>query len=163
MALVGTALLTILGAASVSAASNAAPVPNDIPATAANITSAAQTVSANGSLWYKFYYNANRDDQSGRTPAYVTLPNGALNGLGFEIFTPSQVGAWWDTAPIGRGTAQLLNNNGLPNATGPNSSPDLTWVGKFGESGTYYVRVTNSNNAPVMFTLSAWGQDVSFP
>jgi len=161
--LTGAALLLVMSVAAVSAAPNTdtSTAQNAIPGTAASITGATQTIAPNGDLWYKFNYNANRDDQTGRTPIYLTMPNGTNSELGFEVYTPAQINDWWSETPIGRGTAQRVNANGVPVDYGQDASPDLSWVGKFGESGTYYVRVTNANNSPMAFVLTIKGQDVT--
>lgn len=158
LALTGVGLLLVLSVAAVSAAPpNANSVPNDIPATAAYINGQTQSLAGNTSLWYKFDYNGLKDSDYGRTPVTVTLPYGALNGLGFEVYAPAQIADWWEQTPVGRGTAQQLYDDGVPTTHGPNTSPDLTWVGRFPESGTYYVRVVNNNPGAETFALDIQG------
>jgi hypothetical protein len=156
--LAGVMMLLTLSVAAVSAAPA---VPNNIPATAAYISAQSQTIQGNSSLWYKFDYNGNKDSDTGRTPVIVTLPNGAINGMSFEVYTFNQIADWWDETPVGRGTQQLLNGDNLPATYGTNASPDLTWVGKFTESGTYYVRVDNNNPGATSFVLNIQGPAVT--
>ena len=85
----------------------------------------------------------------------IRLPNGNASGLHFNVYTPAQIGDWWNETPIGRGTGQALNcDTGVPEVNGACQSDDLTWVGNFNEAGTYYVQVVNGNPDPISAPLS---------
>lgn len=136
-----------------------APVPvgfNVDPGHAVFIDNNSHNVPANSSLWYKFDYSGDK------TEITITLVNATNSGAGFNVFTPGQIGDWWDEAPIGRGTAQALDcNTGLPMESGACASIDLTWLGKFNAPGTYYVQVWNSNANAVSAQLMIQGDSVS--
>jgi len=155
------ALMLGLSLQSVPAFAAAAAPANTFPGAAVYISGQPQTIPGDTSVWLKFNYNANRDDQTGRTPIYLTLVNGTNSGVDFNVYTPDQIADWWENQPIGRGTAQHLDENGIPNENGENLSPDLTWVGKFAGSGTYYVELKNTNADPMTTTLMVQGDDVS--
>ncbi len=129
---------------------------NTDPGHAVFIDNAPHTIPANGSLWYSFNYAGDRSQIN------VTLVNGANSGVGFKVFTPAQIGDWWETAPIGQGTAQVLNcNTGMPSESGGCQSNDLIWIGQFNANGTYYVEVVNNNSTPVTAQIKIQGDSVS--
>lgn len=83
------------------------------------------------------------------------MTNATGTGLGFEVFTPSQINDWWEQKPVGQGTAQQIDSaDGIPAIYGDGQSHDLTWVGSFVDNGTYFVRVTNTTGSPLNFDLS---------
>lgn len=126
------------------------------PGHAAVMDNNSHTFPADTSLWYRFDYAGDKSEIT------VTLVNAANSGLEFSVFTPGQVGDWWDEQPIGRGTAQQLScNTGLPAPYGACQSNDLSWVGKFNAPGTYYVQVFNSNDNPMTGQLTIQGDGVS--
>ncbi|MGB8643848.1 MAG: hypothetical protein WCF84_01300 [Anaerolineae bacterium] len=130
--------------------------PNDIPATARYIDNSTHTITANSALWYKFDYNVSGSDVT------LTLVNGANSGLGFDIYTADQIANWWENTPIGRGTAQALDcNNGVPATDGSCQAIDLTWVTKFKQTGTLYVRIVNDNANDANFQLTAQGDGLT--
>lgn len=132
-------VLMSLAVLSVSAAGNTG---GAIPATASYIDNQTHSLPANGSLWFRFDYT------SKSSQAMLTMINGATDNVGFNVYTPDQINDWWDTSPIGRGTK--------PNA----DSNDLTWVGEFGETGTYYVEVVNENAVAANFNLLITGDGI---
>jgi hypothetical protein len=155
-----------LGVMSVGAATN---VPNDSPAGATLIDNQMHTVPVSKSLWYSFNYNSSRRPID-RTPIYLTLVNGNNSGVEMSVYTFDQVNDdladgvenWRNEQPIGRGTAARFNcSNKIPRANGDCVSNDLTWVGTFATSGTYFVRIRNTNLNPTNFTLTIQGADVS--
>jgi hypothetical protein len=123
-----------------------------VPAPGANIDSyhaaavdgQAHTIPASASLWYRFDYGA-----GDRPVVTLTLVNGTNSGVGFKVYTTEQAATWWDTEPVGRGTASLEPCEG-----GMCLSNDLTWAGTFNLSGSYYVEVVNDNIYPMSFTLT---------
>ncbi len=129
--------------------------------TVAYLDNQSHTLAANASALYKFDYAV--DTVNNVHPVTtITLPNGAMNGLGFQVWTPDKVGDMADNTPIGVGSAQSVDCNTGDIAGGSTcQSPDLIWSGAFGTSGTYYVLVTNSTNASVNYTLNIQGSGVS--
>lgn len=141
---IGVGLLFALGAIAVSAAP-AIPgnVMNDIPATALYVDGTSQTIGANSSLWYKFD-SSTSDVRNDPNLTLLTLTNGTNSGVGFDVYAGSQIAAWWDATPVGRGTSQA--NLGV-------QSENLTWSGMFNGNGVQYIRVNNTNPFATTFTL----------
>lgn len=159
------ALLTL----SVLSVAAATVVPNDSPAGAAYIDNMPHMVPVEKSAWYRFDYSSSTRAQD-RTPIYLTLVNGNNSGVEMSVYTFDQVNDdlrdqvenWRNEVPIGRGTAQHLDcNNHIPKPSGECVSHDLTWVGTFAESGTYFVRIRNTNSYPTSFTLNIQGANVA--
>ncbi len=149
------AALALVALTSALPASAAASV-NNTPNAAAFIDNATHSIPANGTLWYKFDYAGDRSQ------IIITLANGTNSGAGFNVFTPDQIGDWWETAPIGRGTGQAINcNTGAPQDSGACQANDSTWVGEFPTSGTYYVELFNNNNNAYNAQLTIQGGSVS--
>jgi hypothetical protein len=129
---------------------------NNFPGGASNVDNQSHAIVANSDLWYSFQYSGDRSTVT------LTMPNANGSGVGFNVFTPSQITDWWDEGPIGRGTAQAINcDTGVPEDNGACQSADLTWVGDFNEAGTYYVEVINNNSNATSFQLSIQGAGVS--
>ena len=159
------ALLTL----SVLSVAAATVVPNDSPAGAVYIDNLAHMVPVDKSAWYRFDYQSNTRAQD-RTPIYLTLVNGNNSGVEMDVYTFDQVNDtlldqienWRAEVPVGRGTAQHYDcDNHIPRPSGDCVSNDLTWVGTFAESGTYFVRIRNTNLYPTSFTLNIQGANVS--
>lgn len=133
----------------------------DGPAPVAYLDNQVHQLSAGASALYKFDYAI--DPTTGTRPVTtITLPNGTNNGLGFQVWTPDMVGDMADNKPVGIGTAAAVDcSTGEVAGGGQCSSPDLTWSGAFGASGTYYVYVTNSNSGTASYTLNIQGSGVS--
>ncbi len=125
----------------------------DDPAKAAAIDGKAQSVPAGSAIWYSFNYGLN--DDGSHPVVNLTMPNGAANGMAFQVWGPDQMqGGWYNNTPIGQGTAASLSCDTMEVAgQGGCQSPDLTWTGALGTPGTYYVRVINGGTAPVNSTL----------
>jgi hypothetical protein len=164
--LAGLVALFALGVMSAGATT----LPNDSPETAHYVDGQTHVAPVGRSLWYRFDYQTHLRAQD-RTPIYLTLVNGTNGGVEFSVYTSIQaiddtpgngIEDWRAESPIGRGTAQHLNcNTHIPQSRGDCVSNDLTWVGTFAMSGSYYVRVRNLTQAPANFTLTVSGQDVS--
>ncbi len=130
------------------------------PINAPFIDNQSHTLPATTSVLYQFTYNLNID--STRPDSTITLVNGTNSGLGFQVWTPQTVTDMVDNKPIGQGTAATVDcNTGAPLGSGGCQSPDLSWKGTFGASGTYYVLVTNTNTAPTGYLLTIQGSGVS--
>jgi hypothetical protein len=151
MLVAGAGLLVAVSVMSVAAAPNTAEIPNDIPATALYADGVSHPIAGNASLWYKFDYSANGAPNA-RTPLTLTLENGTNMGVTFDVYSADQIATWWQNDPIGRGTSQ--SNLGV-------QSKNLTWVGKFQESGVQYIKITNTSPNAAAFTLMLPSQDKS--
>ncbi len=133
------AALALLFSLSVLTAA-AADVTNTSPDAAAYIDSQTHPIAANTTLWYRFDYAG---DLSQIT---ITMPNGNASGLAFNVRTPMEISDWWETAPVGRGSAK---------------GDDLLWTGNFNAPGTYYVEVINNNASGMGFQLNIQGSGVT--
>ncbi|MGE5141087.1 MAG: hypothetical protein ACM3JD_16590 [Rudaea sp.] len=119
---------------------------NDDPNKAAPIDAQQHNLAAGAATWYRFDYSVDLANNV-HPIVTITLPNGAKNGLAFEVWTADAFpGGWWNNDPVGRGSAAHIDcDTGNLIGSGACISPDLTWKGAFGASGTYYVRVINNN------------------
>jgi hypothetical protein len=143
-------------ALSASALPAAAAPGNTFPGGSAYVDNQSHSISPDASLWYRFDYAGDR------SAITLTLVNGTNSGVGFNVFTPAQIGDWWDEPPVGRGTAQALScNTGMPENGGACADTSLTWVGNFPENGTYYVKVVNNNSGALTFQLTIAGSGVN--
>lgn len=156
MLLFGAALLLGLTVLSVAAASNAdTAVSTDNPATAVSIDGASHTLAANSVQWFKFEYNATRNDDGSHNPVTVSIPNLTTPNIGFDVYTPDQIADWWANNPIGRGSARgILCGQIDANWSYTCQTYSLDWTGKFPTNGTFYVRVKNDNSFAVPVTLT---------
>jgi hypothetical protein len=147
------ALALVLSAGALPAA--AAPG-NTFPGGSTYIDNQTHSISPNTPLWYRFDYAGDR------SVITLTLVNGTKSGVGFNVFTPAQIGDWWSETPIGRGTPQALNcSSGMPETGGACQASDLTWVGNFPEGGTYYVEAVDNNMSNANFQLTIAGSGVT--
>jgi hypothetical protein len=147
--------LVVLVSASALTVAAAGPV-NTNPGAAAAIDKQTHSIDAGVSLWYRFDVS-DTGDPGARLPVMLTLVNGANSGVGFKVYTPAQANTWYDsdTHPVGRGTSYPINcNTGAPQQSGGCQSNDLTWMGSFNFSGTFYVQVVNNNSNPVTSQLT---------
>lgn len=138
------------------ALAHAASPTNSSPDAALYIDGQPQTIAGNSSVWYKYEYAGDRSEVT------VLMPNGANTNVTFSSFTPEEIKEWWDTKPIGRGTAYQIDcETGEEDPAGQCQSTDLKWVGKFNAPGAYYIEVVNYNRDPADFTLTIAGSGVS--
>ena len=152
---VGAGLLLGLSVMSVAAASNTDTTLSDNPGTAVYIDGASHMVPANSAVWFKFDYNATKNDDGSRNPATVTIPNLTTPNIGFEVYTPDQIADWWSNDPIGRDSHKgILCGQIDADWVYTCQTYSLTWTGRFQTNGTYYVRVTNDNSYPVNVTIT---------
>ncbi len=136
----------------------AAPSQND-PFHAPFVDGQVHSLPANSDTWFKFDYGISGPP---RPVVTLTLPNGTNSGLEFEVWAPENIGNWWENRPTGRGTSSAIDcETGQPAVGGQCTSPDLTWAGSFGASGTYYVHVLNDNPDPASFQLVIGGDGFS--
>jgi hypothetical protein len=140
-------------APSAPAAAPALAATTDDPAKAAAINGQQASIPAGGATWYRFDYALNSDGT--RPLVAIKMPNATNSGVSFQVWSPDTLsGGWWNNKPIGIGTPQTVDcNTGEITGAGGCESPDLTWSGTFGATGTYFVRVVNSNNATSNYTL----------
>ena len=133
------------------------------PATIPFADNQPHAIAANASLWFRFGYD-NSSDTSERPTATIRLVNGNHSGVIFEVWPPERVNNTADNKPVGRGTAMNIDcATGQPSERGQCQTSDLSWTGGFGASGTYFVRVINTNNNQVSFWLTIEGWTVSLP
>jgi hypothetical protein len=132
-------------------AASAQPGPNtDDPARAVAIDGKQQTIPANSTQWYSFAYTINSDGTANvHSTVEIQLVNGNMSGLSFEVFSPENIGDWWENTPTGAGSPMMV-----PGDDGSlTQSANLNWSGAFGASGTYFVRVRNGNPTATPVTL----------
>jgi hypothetical protein len=151
------------------------------PANAVTFGSAIPAIPAGGGTWFQFNYDT-AGNAIPRPQVMIRLIDGAINGLGFEVWSPERMGNP-DAKPVGRGTPEALPNTSCIAGTGVRANPitridefgdpigsdlvlmncstnDLIWLGGFGAPGTYHVRVINpgtTDNADVRLILSGSG------
>jgi predicted lipoprotein with Yx(FWY)xxD motif len=122
----------------------------DDPGRAATLGNAVAAIPANTAEWFRFDY-VTPVNTFPVQQVMARMVNGVTNGLGFEIWSPERMqGNWWENKPVGRGTQEVLPACTVTNPDGTTSrctTNDLTWVGGFGVSGTYYLRVVNNTNS----------------
>lgn len=148
----GQQMATTLGAPAAAPALPGAAA--DDPAKAVAIDAKQHSLPANSAAWYSFNYGVLDD---GTHPlSTITLVNGNQPGLGFQVYSPeTMTGGWWNNNPTGQGTAASIDcGTGEVMGQGGCSSNDLTWTGAFANNGTYFIRVWNSTNTPMNYTLT---------
>ncbi len=118
------------------------PMTNTDPGHALVIDNQTHTIPANTAVWYRFTYAGDKSDIT------ITLPNGALNGLDFNVWTAQGASDWWDLTPVGRGTVHT-------------TSSDLDWVGLFDFPGTFYVQVINATPGALPAQIMIQGSGVT--
>lgn len=152
----GAALLlgmSVMSAAAASPADTAAATDN--PAAAVYIDGASHALAANSAQWFKFDYNATRNDDGTRNPATVSIADLTTPNIGFQVYTPDQVATWYDNDPIGRGSQVNIACGQIDDDwVYTCQTYSLNWTGKFNANGTFYVRVTNDNPYAVNVTLT---------
>lgn len=117
---------------------SATTTPNlDDPNRAVMLDGKQQLIPAQSALWFQFNYKIDREKS---VVDHIRLVYGVKSGLRFQVYTPEILGNWWENDPIGVGVPEMV-----PCSTGMCKSDDLIWVGAFGASGTYYVRVINDS------------------
>ena len=156
MLVAGAALLLGLSVMSVAAApTGGTTMTTDDPAMATYINGTSMSVPANSAVWLKFAYSSAKNDDGTRDDATVSIANLTAPNVGFEVFTPDQLGSWPTTDPIGRGSSKgILCSPIDANWVYTCQTYSLDWVGKFNTGGDYYVRVTNDNAFPVTVTVT---------
>jgi len=151
LTLVGLALLAGFGAR-VAAADG--PVASAVPVYAPYMDNQIHTLGPKESALFRFDYHVS--DPSNRPVTTIILRYGNDSGVDFEVWTPDDVTNMADNKPIGRGSPFMVGC-----VDGLCTSPDSIWAGSFGGSGTYYVRVINTNSATTTAKLLISGDGVS--
>lgn len=155
MLLAGAALLLAASVMSVAAAPNRGTTVTDNPGLATYIDGASHSIPGNSAVWFKFDYNATRNDDGSRNPATVKIANLSTPGMGFEVYSTDQIANWWENDPIGRGANKgILCGKINDDWDYTCQIYDLGWTGKFTSNGTVYIRVTNDSPNAVTFTLT---------
>ncbi len=125
----------------------------DDPAKAFNIDNQRHMLAPKAGLWYRFDYSVS--DTGDRPVKTIRLVNGNAKGLSFGVWTADNLNEWWNKQPTGQGTPYEVDcNTGEVVANTGCQSKDLIWVGAFGTSGTYYIRVYNDSLQPTPFDLT---------
>lgn len=127
-------LMLSVGAVAVSGAGTG-------PVGAPYVDNGVHTVIADSTTWYRFEYAGNHSQIT------IVLVDAKDKGLAFQVYPPTLLDEWWKHDGIGMGSPK---------------DNDLLWTGNAHEAGTWYVKVTNTNPAPVSFQLLVSGSKVSF-
>lgn len=115
------------------------------PVGAPYVDNATHSIGANLSTWYRFEYAG--DHSQILIKLVDAVHDGVDHGLSFQVYTPSQMQDWWKHDGIGAGNVK---------------GDDLIWTGNAHENGTWWIKVTNINPAPMTFNLVVTGDKVSF-
>ena len=125
----------------------------DNPAKAFNIDNQQHVLAPKGGVWYRFDYSVS--DTGDRPVKTIRLVNGNDKGLSFGVWTADNLNEWWNKQPLGQGTPYEVDcNTGEVVGNTGCQSKDLIWVGAFGTSGTYYIRIYNDSLQPIPFDLT---------
>lgn len=135
-------------------------------------------IPAYGSQWFKFKYHYDSSDEDNEpTQAVVMLKTQTPGAVDFEVWTlgrlrsPQQDDEDHDNdkaTPVGTGTPLTIDTIRERDANGNIEETDvldprtLVWAGGQEASDTFYVLVKNTSDAPVNYTLSIGGPDVSY-
>lgn len=111
------------------------------PIGAPYVDSQTRVIGGNSALWYRFDYAGDHSQVT------IKIPLGADNHLAFEVYTSGQMTSWWDTDPVGRGSA---------------SGPDLLWSGNSHAGGAYFIKVVNNSLHAAGFQVEVEGEGISF-
>lgn len=106
---------------------------NSDPAGAIDFSTPNQVIPGSSVLWYTI---PQPDPNADIT---IRIPNGAQNGLGFQVFAPSAVADLSNATHIGIGN---VDGN------------DLVWTGNSFETGPYLLAVFNNTTVPAPFTIT---------
>ncbi|MBI5300781.1 MAG: hypothetical protein HY868_01490 [Chloroflexi bacterium] len=109
-----------------------------------------QTISANGRLWYRFYYGGDRSN------VLIVLPVGRAIGVNFRVYTQEQASKYTDEKFVGQG-----NTGKIACDTGTCTSDDYAWQGAFFSSGMYYIEVVNNLDKERTFKLIIRGTNIN--
>jgi hypothetical protein len=131
--------------------------------------------------WFKFKYNFDNSDKDNEpTQAIVTLKMDKAGAGRFEVWTRARLDAPLKVdedkdkdqgtvrEPVGQGTPLKVDEVTTKNDDGTKEKHDvldattLEWVGGQKATETFYVRVRNTTDQPVRYTLTISGPDVSY-
>jgi hypothetical protein len=137
-ALGAVALAMLMLAGSAFAASQVTMGPNDNPAKAAPLDTAAHTIAPAQAQWFHFQFSG-----SDGTNAVLSLPGGSHSGLQFQVYSAGQTNDWTSEDPTGVGNVE---ENG-----------DLAWANQIDGSRMWYLRVLNSTGQSINYQFSLTG------
>ncbi len=102
-------------------------------------------------LWFKFDYGGDKSQIT------VRIPDAKLSMIEFKVYTSEQV-VNYETVDkfVGVGSPPRVSCD-----SGNCDSNEISWVGSFGQSGTYFLRVTNTSDKYANFVLIVSGSGVS--
>lgn len=174
----------VLAAAPVMAAPNSTPAqaPSASPATsvgrAAGPLSGTIQIPAHGSQWFKFKYRYdNSDDDNEPTQTVIALHSETPDAVGFEVWTLGRMRSPQrddedrnndKVTPVGTGTPLIIdtiherNDDRVVESEQILDPQTLVWAGSQKATDTFYVLVKNTSDAPVNYTISISGPDVSY-
>ncbi len=137
-------------------------------------------IPAHGSQWFKFkYYYDNSETDNNPTEAQVMVKTVTPEALRFEVWNRDRMqNPQYDAddtdrengkiLPVGHGTPLTIgtthereSDGGLHEET-IIEPKTLVWAGGQTASDTFYVLVKNTTDAPVNYTISISGPDVSY-
>lgn len=102
-------------------------------------------------LWFKFNYGGDKSQ------IVVRIPDAKLSNISFKVYTSEQAQNYEsEDKYIGVGSPPRVSCD-----SGPCDSNELSWSGSFGQSGVYYLRVTNDSDKYANFILVVSGSNVS--
>ncbi len=102
-------------------------------------------------LWFKFDYGGDKSQIT------VRIPDAKLSMIEFKVYTSEQTQNYErEDKFIGVGSPPRVTCD-----SGSCDSNELSWYGSFGQSGTYYLRVTNNSDKYANFVLIVSGTNVS--
>lgn len=143
-------------------------------------TSGPIQIAAQSSQWFKFKYTYdNSDTDNDPTEAQVVLKTDQAGAVSFEVWTQGRMQhPQYDAddvdhengkvTPVGEGTPVLeeiireRNDDGTIDEENVFDEQTLVWAGSQKATETFYVLVKNTSDAPVTYTISISGSDVSY-
>jgi hypothetical protein len=144
---------TISQAASPTATPSITPTPGNTWWTSALyvVDDRRRVIAPKADLWFKFDYGGDKSQIT------IRIPDAKLSQIEFKIYTGDQV-VNYETVDkfIGAGSPPRVACD-----SGSCDSNELSWLGSFGQGGTYFIRVTNTSDKYANFVLVVSGSNVS--
>lgn len=137
----------------VIASPRASPTPNNFYWQAALyvVDDRRRVIPPKADLWFKFDYGGDKSQITAR------IPDAKLSLIEFKVYTSEQAQNYErEDKFIGVGSPPRVSCS-----SGPCDSNELSWSGSFSQSGTYYLRVTNTSEKYANFVLIVSGSNVS--
>ena len=157
-AIIGLALLFIIGAMTAAAAGPIGTGPKNV----LNLDNLRHTVAANSTTWFRFGFTDN--EVGAESITRLRMVAGNKNGLSFELWGPDAATGAANTKSMGQGAPYAVDcSTGLASAQGGCESNDLIWSGTLEANGTYFVSVDNTNlfSARVLLTIEGQGLNLN--